>query len=57
MRIVNVWVAKGVLMRVWETKKCGKILGGRVSVCGSKGFSGVNGVETSVQVLGSQDAK
>ena len=40
MRIVNVSVAKGVLMRVWETKKCGKILGGRVSVRGSKGFSG-----------------
>ena len=57
MRIVNVWVAKGVLMRVWETKKCGKILGGRVSVCVEQGVFGANEGEMSVRASGLQDAR
>ena len=57
MRIVNVWVAKGVSMRVWETKKCGKILGGRASVCVEQGVFGANEGETSVRVSGLQDAR
>ena len=57
MRIVNVRVAKGVSMRVWETKKCGKILGGRVSVCVGLGVFGVNEGEMSVRALGLQNAR
>ena len=57
MRIVNVRVVKGILTRVWETKKCGKILGGRVSVCVGQGVFGANEGEMSVRVSGLQDAR